>query len=1500
LGAVVFNFYITEVEVRRTLMVRHPIVKRVVFLALLPLAIPGAAQVTIHATFAKYEVSVGSDGPGCTTTVNGATPVRSVADIADRTATIRVITTCAAYTLDSTVTLDAPAQLSGLQSAGGRLTFTPVTVNQGTTVLWTHATPAGSPWRGALRGDGFTAFPDECSRPPLLERPSTGSTSYVTSRGCVERSIVYPTLVGNVPPFSRPLATYYGFDFDGFNSSGSRIASGNVRIRIYYTFSTGSTPPPPPPPTGADLFIARVEPVQVVHHEETNYPLIAGRRTVVRVFIKARGNGAAPVPGVSARLFGFPAGFAGAHAPPSPLVPFTRPITAGVYTGPLPWNPDFEEESLDFLLPQAWIEPAGTFSVAAEILAPPGAPNHDPLNDVAERQLVFQQPAQSPQSFIPGRLRVGYLEVCIVARPPRDGDTGVECPAAARINGSLGTFIRRTYPLAPKDFELFRVSARRVTYSVRMPIRAPGESSGDYRTRIAIWTSDLRSALARLYHRIVISAGIDQLIGFLPDVPGPPAGSADTVFHGGEGNVAIVTLQQEAVREGYNSETLAHEIAHNLGLRHTNTILPPACTFRAPDECTTWPYDDPTIQYAGYDVVRRRVIPARDTFDLMSYCDNSDSSNMYIAAYSFRRLFENGLVPSDNPGSCGSSSSPLLALAHPSPKTQAPKTALSESPREFTQISGWIARDGASGELSPMFRVTTRVAARQHDPSSPYCLRFAGTSATLSTICFRMSFTDPETGETVTRASFSFLAEVPAATTRVALLNGTRELASLVRGAAPSISIASPLAGDRWENAGERDIVWSASASAALTYIVDYSSDGGATWTPLSMETSDTRLTIDPSGIVGGNNVYFRVQASNGFETATALAGPVIVAQSPQLTARPAAVDFRNALPGQAAERKLTLTNSGRGPLRVTDATTTNSAFSITYPRTPFAIAAGDSVEMSLEYTPPSAGAASATLRLTSNSATNPAVTIPLQGTGIAASAPDAGVSATAIDFGTVAVNGAVTRELTLHSFGPAALRVNSVTTSGAGFSVSGAAAPLTLAVTDESVFTVRFAPLQAGTANGSVVFATDDPDEPSITVTLRGLGSVSAGAAPSIAAGGVVGAASFSAPLAPGQVSALFGSDLSTVTAGATAVPLPTTLGGVQVRVSGFLAPLFYVSPTQINFQTPFEVPAGTAETVVIRNGVASPGVPVTVAGYAPQIFTYARTAAALDPIVVHADNSLVTPANPARAREVLIAYTTGMGPLRNTPASGAAAPGPPFATLIDTPVVTLGGAPVTVHFAGLTPGGVGLGQLNLELPATLPAGGCAPLVIRVAGVSSRPLNLATAAGGCDAPPPARTVLQIDDGAFERIMGAGGTEASFVNRLTPPSYPATLRAIRIFFHEANGEGLPSGTPINLMFAGNPTGGSGIDAIQFHMASAVSGAPNRFTEFEVPPVTIQSGDFLVGFRVFNPPGIFPMANDTSSGYRNRSYISTNGTTYRLLGDIPGITPGNFMIRAVVD
>ena len=73
-----------------------------------------------------------------------------------------------------------------------------------------------------------------------------------------------------------------------------------------------------------------------------------------------------------------------------------------------------------------------------------------------------------------------------------------------------------------------------------------------------------------------------------------------------------------------------------------------------------------------------------------------------------------------------------------------------------------------------------------------------------------------------------------------------------------------------------------------------------------------------------------------------------------------------------------------------------------------------------------------------------------------------------------------------------------------------------------------------------------------------------------------------------------------------AGAVPLPTTLSGVSVTINGIPAPLFFVSPLQINAQVPFAATGTSAVVVVTNGGTASNAVTVPLGPTSPGVFSF------------------------------------------------------------------------------------------------------------------------------------------------------------------------------------------------------------------------------------------------------------------------------------------------------
>jgi len=277
---------------------------------------------------------------------------------------------------------------------------------------------------------------------------------------------------------------------------------------------------------------------------------------------------------------------------------------------------------------------------------------------------------------------------------------------------------------------------------------------------------------------------------------------------------------------------------------------------------------------------------------------------------------------------------------------------------------------------------------------------------------------------------------------------------------------------------------------------------------------------------------------------------------------------------------------------------------------------------------------------------------------------------------------------------------------------------------------TASAAGMSVGTYNANVMILAS-ASNPSVTIPVT-FAVTAAQGNPSISSGGIVSAAGSSPGIARGSVASLFGTSLADGPSQATTTPLPRTLGKTQVAVNGVSAPLWYADSNQINFQVPFESPLqGQASVVVTRSGVASSPMNVTLTPYAPSVFTYQRASGVFDPIIVHsADNQLVTPTNPAVPGEYLVVYGTGIGDLTVLPATDAPSPTGPPATAKVTPTATIGGVNAPVAFAGLTPGGIGLAQFNIQVPTGLPSGSSLPLVINFNGAVSQPVNLAIGSG--------------------------------------------------------------------------------------------------------------------------------------------------------------------------
>jgi uncharacterized protein (TIGR03437 family) len=247
-----------------------------------------------------------------------------------------------------------------------------------------------------------------------------------------------------------------------------------------------------------------------------------------------------------------------------------------------------------------------------------------------------------------------------------------------------------------------------------------------------------------------------------------------------------------------------------------------------------------------------------------------------------------------------------------------------------------------------------------------------------------------------------------------------------------------------------------------------------------------------------------------------------------------------------------------------------------------------------------------------------------------------------------------------------------------------------------------------------------------SIQVTQQGLLSIDAG--------GVVNAASYAAPVAPGSIAAVFGDFPLTSPVTATGLPLegmlplPGSIWDFFLDMLDGHPPLFYASAGQVNFQVPWEFAGQSQTTLAASTGPTNvPGTAqtVTLAPFAPGIFAV-NSQGTGQGAVLDTGYRLVDASNPAAGSSTVLIYCTGLGAVTNPPPTGSPASLTDLSPTPKLPSVTIGGVLASVSFSGLAPGFVGLYQVNAQVPAGLAASNAVPVAISMEGAASNTVTIA------------------------------------------------------------------------------------------------------------------------------------------------------------------------------
>jgi len=209
-----------------------------------------------------------------------------------------------------------------------------------------------------------------------------------------------------------------------------------------------------------------------------------------------------------------------------------------------------------------------------------------------------------------------------------------------------------------------------------------------------------------------------------------------------------------------------------------------------------------------------------------------------------------------------------------------------------------------------------------------------------------------------------------------------------------------------------------------------------------------------------------------------------------------------------------------------------------------------------------------------------------------------------------------------------------------------------------------------------------------------------------------IVNAPSGRQAFSPGTIISIYGTLLASGTASAATTPLPTSLLGTTVTVNGVSAPLYFVSPGQINLQIPYTVSAGTVATVAVTFGVNTVSATIPISTASPGIFVdYATGAPAGAPT--------------ARRGQTIALYVTGAGALTPSVTTGTTPGSSAVPAPTQTVIVSVGSVfTTTFAYIGVPAWAIGLIQINFTIPANAPLGS-QPVQVLINGTVSAPVNI-------------------------------------------------------------------------------------------------------------------------------------------------------------------------------
>ncbi len=303
----------------------------------------------------------------------------------------------------------------------------------------------------------------------------------------------------------------------------------------------------------------------------------------------------------------------------------------------------------------------------------------------------------------------------------------------------------------------------------------------------------------------------------------------------------------------------AQEVGHTMNLPHV-----PGCGAGGAD--MNYPEPNGLLDEFGADVYLLQVYPSSSSYDFMGYCGGG--GNTWTSIYTYNEIA--GLLPE--------------GAFHPSGSRAANLSRIALQPQLFLMGTGDL--NPTSARLTQGFFLLEKNSVNEATPDKgPYTIELHDLNGkTLYSQHFdlaQMSNDEPQT-----QGGFQLVIPWADGTHRVVFKYQDQVIGQVAASAhAPVVSLTSPKGGEHWAASGQQTIAWTASDADRnpLSYLVQYSPDGGKTWEMLANNLQATSFSFDTQYLPGSAQGQVRVVATDGLNTTIAASQALTVDPKPPL-----------------------------------------------------------------------------------------------------------------------------------------------------------------------------------------------------------------------------------------------------------------------------------------------------------------------------------------------------------------------------------------------------------------------------------------------------------------------------------------------------------------------------------------------------------------------------------------------------------------------------------------